>query len=113
MEMNIDQSLNNKEIDSLEAYLLNFQDEWKATQAARSSKWRKHFIISFILTILLSIIAPQFFWVALVVVTYFAGSLFTLLRQNAKTTQQITEHKKQLKLVRLLRNFESSPYSQK
>ena len=113
MEMNIDQGVNNQEIDSLEEYLLNFQDEWKVTQSIRSARWRKHFIISFIVAIVVSTFAPQFFWVGLIVIAYFAGSLFTLLRQNAKTTHQITEHKKQLKLVRLLRNFETSPYSQK
>ena len=113
MEMKVDQGVDNKEIDSLEEYLLNFQDEWTVIQSVRSAKWRKHFVISFIMAIVVSIFDPQFFWISLIVIAYFAGSLFTLLRQNAKTTHQIIEHKKQLKLVRLLRNFESSPYSQK
>lgn len=109
----IDQNVHTKEIDNLEEYLLNFQDEWKVSQSKRSARWRKHFIISFIISIAISILAPEFFWISIIVITYFAGSLFTLLRQNAKTTNQISEHKKQLKLVRLLRNFESSPFSEK
>ncbi len=113
MKINVDNNVNNQEIDSLEEYLLDFQEEWKVTQSIRSSRWRKHFVICFILAILVSTFVPQFLWVGLVVIAYFAGSLFSLLRQNAKTTHQIVEHKKQLKLVRLLRNFESSPYSQK
>ena len=113
MKINVDNNVNNQEIDSLEEYLLDFQEEWKVTQSIRSSRWRKHFVIYFILAILVSTFVPQFLWVGLVVIAYFAGSLFSLLRQNAKTTHQIVEHKKQLKLVRLLRNFESSPYSQK
>ena len=113
MKINADNNVNNQEIDSLEEYLLDFQEEWKVTQSIRSSRWRKHFVIYFILAILVSTFVPQFLWVGLVVIAYFAGSLFSLLRQNAKTTHQIVEHKKQLKLVRLLRNFESSPYSQK
>jgi len=113
MKTSIDQSINTQEIDSLEEYLLDFQEEWKLTQALRSSRWRKHFFVCFMLAILVSIIAPKFFWIGLIVIAYFAGSLFTLLRQNAKTTHQIMEHKKQLQLVRLLRNFETSPYSQK
>ncbi len=112
MKINAD-NVNNQEIDNLEEYLLNFQEEWKQTQMLRSSKWRKHFVICFIVAIIVSILAPPFWWIGLIVITYFAGSLFTLLRQNAKTTHQIVEHKKQLKLVRLLRNFETSPYSQK
>ncbi len=113
MKINVDNNVNNQEIDSLEEYLLDFQEEWKVTQSIRSSRWRKHFVIYFILAILVSTFVPQFLWVGLVVIAYFAGSLFSLLRQNAKTTHQIVEHKKQLKLVRLLRNFKSSPYSQK
>ncbi len=105
--------INSNEIANLEEYLFNFQEEWKETQAIRSSKWRKNFACSFILAILVSISIPTFWWVGLIVITYFAGSLFTLLRQNAKTSHQIIEHKKQLQLVKLLRNFESSPFSQK
>ncbi len=40
MKINTDDNANNQEIDNLEEYLLNFQEEWKQTQATRSSKWR-------------------------------------------------------------------------
>lgn len=113
MKIDMDQSTKNQEIDNLEEYLLDFQDEWEVTQSVRSAKWRKHFTICFIGVILVSSFAPEFFWIGLIVIAYFAGSLFVLLRQNAKTTHQIIEHKKQLKLVRLLRNFETSAYSHK
>ena len=102
----------NKEIENLEKVLMDFQKEWKETKKIRSDKWRKQFLVSFILSIALSSFAPMFWWTSLVVITYFAASLFTLLRQNAKTSNQILEHKKQLQLVRLLRKFESSPYSE-
>ena len=104
---------NNKEIEKLEKILMDFQTEWKKTEKIRSDKWRKQFLISFIVSILLSTYSPIFWWTSLAVISYFAASLFTLLRQSAKTSNQILEHKKQLKLVRLLRKFESSPYSQK
>ena len=113
MKINAHKDVNNQEIDNLEEYLLDFQDEWEITQSLRSAKWRKQFLVCFMLAIIVTVVAPKFFWVSLIVIAYFAGSLFTLLRQNAKTTHQITEHKKQLKLVKLLRNFESSPFSQK
>lgn len=113
MKIDINQSINSQEIDSLEEYLLNFQEEWELTQAVRSSRWRKYFVICFMLTILLSMIAPKFFWIGLIVIAYFAGSLFTQLRQNAKTTHQIMEHKRQLRLARLLSSFETSPCSHK
>lgn len=103
----------NNEIEKLEKVLIDFQNEWKETQKIRSDKWRKYFLISFLISIALSSYAPMFWWTSLVVIAYFAASLFTLLRLNAKTSSQILEHKKQLQLVRLLRKFESSPYSQK
>lgn len=103
----------NKEIENLEKVLMDFQEEWTVTKKVRSDKWRKQFLISFILSVALSTYAPILWWTSLVVITYFAASLFTLLRQNAKTSSQILEHKKQLQLVRLLRKFEASPYSQK
>ena len=103
----------NNEIEKLEKVLIDFQNEWKETQKIRSDKWRKYFLISFLVSITLSSYAPMFWWTSLVVIAYFAASLFTLLRQSAKTSSQILEHKKQLQLVRLLRKFESSPYSQK
>jgi len=103
----------NNEIEKLEKVLKKFQTEWNETKAKRSKKWRKYFLISFFISVVISSFAPVFWWVSLVVIAYFAGSLFTLLRQNAKTSNQILEHKKQLQLVRLLRNFETSPFSQK
>jgi len=109
----VDENVNNQEIEKLEEFLQNFQQEWKEMQTKRSSKWRKYFALSFIVALTFSIILPQFWWVGIIVIAYFAGSLFTLLRQNAKTSSKIIEHKKQLQLVKLLRNFESSPYSQK
>jgi len=113
MKIDVDQNVNNEEIENLEKYLLNFQEEWKDRQNRRSAKWRKYFMVCFIASIFLSMFSPKLWWIGLVVIAYFAGSLYTLLRQNAKTSHQILEHKKQLQLVRLLRNFESSPYSQK
>jgi len=36
-----------KEIDSLEAYLLQYQNEWNDTKEIRSNKWRKYFFVCF------------------------------------------------------------------
>ena len=113
MQASTDHPESNSEITKLEKYLQDFQEEWIEIQAKRSAKWRKHFLISFIVSLTASLLAPILWWTSIIVITYFAGSLFTILRKNAKTSSQIIEHKKQLKLVRLLRNFESSPFSQK
>lgn len=107
------QDVKNLEIERLESFLRDFQEEWDETKARRSTKWRKYFVICSVCVLSLSILTPQFLWLGLIVIAYFAGSLYSLLRQNAKTSNQIVEHKKQLRLVRLLRNFESSPFSQK
>ena len=99
------------EIDRLEKVLSEFEEEWEVLQRHRASKWRSYFLISFIIAISISLLEPSFWWLGIIVIGYFAGSLFSMLRQRAKTTNQILEHQKQLKLVRLLRNFHSSPFS--
>ncbi len=109
MKIDVDQS----EIDKFEEVLDNFKKEWEVIQGRRSSKWRKYFTISFVISLLMSVASPSLWWCGIFVIGYFGGSLFAMLRQNAKTSHQINEHQKQLKLVRLLRNFQASPYSQK
>ena len=108
MKIDVDQ----KEIDKLENILINFRSEWNDLQSQRSSSWRKYFVISFIIAILISMASPSLWWCGIIVIGYFAGSLFAMLRQDAKTSKQIVEHQKQLKLMKLLRNFQASPYSQ-
>ena len=109
MRIDVDQS----EIDKLEKVLDNFRQEWEVTQGRRSSAWRKYFIICFVIALIMTVASPSLWWGGIFVIGYFAGSLFAMLRQNAKTSHQIIEHQKQLKLVKLLRNFQASPYSQK
>lgn len=99
------------EIDKLEKVLSDFKEEWETLQSKRASKWRLYFLISFMLAVLIAVNEPSYWWLGIIVIGYFAGSLFAMLRQRAKTSSQITEHQKQLKLVRLLRNFQTSPYS--
>lgn len=106
--MNTDLSQN--EIDELEQVLSNFSNEWEIKQNQRAVKWRASFIVAFIVALASIFISAKLWWVSLSVIAYFAGSLFTMLRQNAKTNSEIIERQQQLKLVRLLRNFESSPY---
>lgn len=106
--MNTDLSQN--EIDELEQVLSNFSNEWKIKQNQRAIKWRVTFFVAFIVALASIFISAKLWWVSLAVIAYFAGSLFTMLRQNAKTNSEIVERQQQIKLVRLLRNFEASPY---
>ncbi|HIQ14639.1 MAG TPA: hypothetical protein EYH38_03580 [Leucothrix sp.] len=105
--------LNQSEINRLEDVLINFKNDWELQQSERATKWRFYFLLSFLMCVLVSIYLPSFWWLNIIVVGYFAGSLFTMLRQRVKISQQIIEHQKQLRLVRLLRKFEASPYSKK
>jgi len=102
-------NVSNSEIDKLERVLTDFKLEWEVLQSDKASKWRHYFFISITITLVLPTLFPSFWWASIVVIGYFAGSLFSLLRLNAKTNSQIIEHQKQLKLIRLLRNFESLP----
>lgn len=105
--------VSDSEIDTLEKVLNDFKHEWKASQILRASKWRLYFFISFVIAIVLSLYAASFLWLGLAVISYFAGSLYAMLRQNAKTHNQIIEHQQQLKLVRLLHKFSASPCPEK
>lgn len=112
MESSMKSDVSRSEIDRLEKVLDDFKYEWSISQAHRAAKWRLTFFISFIIALTLSLLVPAFWWLGIAVIAYFAGSLFTLLRQNAKTSEKIVEHQQQLKLVRLLRKFKASPYSE-
>ena len=103
--------MSSSEINEMEEILKSFKEEWDMLQNQRASNWRKYFLITFILALLIAMTYPSLWWTGIIVVGYFAGSLFAMLRQNAKTSQQIIEHQKQLKLVKLLRKFHASPYS--
>ena len=111
MDASMNTNLDKSEIDRLEQVLNDFKGDLESIQSNRASKWRLHFFISFIITLVISITYPTIWWLGLIVIAYFAGSLYSILRLNAKTNCQIIEHQKQLKLVRLLRNFKTSPYS--
>ena len=103
--------LNQNEINQLEDVLINFKREWEQQQSARAAKWRFDFLISVLMCVLVSSFLPFLWWVTIIVIAYFAGSLYTMLRLRVKTNQQIIEHQKQLRLVKLLRKFGASPYS--
>ncbi len=103
--MGTDLDLN--EIDKLETVLNTFKNEWEELQNQRAKKWRRNFLIGFCLTIILSILNAEFWWSSILVIGYFAGSLFSMLRQNTKTSKKIIEQQKQLRLVKLLSNFET------
>lgn len=113
MKLDTDLNVNKQEIDDLESNLKYFQEQWQQTQAIRSTKWRRNFVCSFIVAIAISMLIPKLWWIGIAVITYFAGSLFTLLRQNAKTSVQIFEQKEQLELVKILKNLDPSSYSEK
>ncbi len=112
MESNMNSDSSKSEIDALEKVLSDFKTEWENSQAQRAAKWRLRFFISFIITLALTFYSTAFWWLGIIVIAYFAGSLFAMLKQNAKTNDQIVEHQQQLRLVRLLRKFQASPYSE-
>jgi len=107
MKDNLDQ----REIGELENVLIHFKREWEQEQIDRAADWRFNFLLSFLICVLISLYLPSLWWVNIIVIGYFAGSLFTMLRLRAKTNQQIIEHQKQLRLAKLLRKFEASPFS--
>ncbi len=103
--MKIDMS--NSEIDQLEKVLTDFEGELEDLETHRSFIWRIQFLICFVSTLFISMINPSFWWLTIAVIAYFAGSLYIMLKQRAKASLQIIEHQKQIRLVRLLREFQA------
>lgn len=104
MKHNIRQS----DIDNLEKELLQFSKNWERNQITRNRKWRKFLLIGFVATLIMGFVFPQLWWIGIIVIAYSAGSLFVLIDQEARTTSQILEHKRQLKLARLLLKFNAT-----
>ncbi len=111
MEISMRLDLKQNEIGELEEVLVNFKREWEQEQSDRAREWRSNLFLSFLICVLISIYLPSLWWINVIVIGYFAGSLFMMLRQRVKTNRQILEHQKQLKLVKLLRKFDASPFS--
>jgi hypothetical protein len=111
MESSMKTDISNNEIDKLEKVLRDFKDEWETSQSHRAFKWRLYFLISFVVVLLITLNYPAYWWLGIVVIGYFAGSLFTMLRLRAKTNYQIIEHQKQLRLARLSSKFPMVPFS--
>lgn len=100
--------ISHSEIDKLENELTEFTEKWESSQHLRARRWRKWVLIGFIASLLTGLIFPGFWWTGLVFVAFSAGSLFMMINQRAKTSSQINEHKKQLKLARLLLKFNAT-----
>jgi len=109
MGIDIEQS----EIAKLEDILVNFKKDWDQEQKIRASKWRYDFLLSFFVAIVISLTLSLFWWLNIVVISYFAASLFLMIRQRSIVYQRLTEYQKQLKLVRFLNGFKTSAYSKK
>jgi len=100
--------ISHSEIDKLEKELIEFSAEWESNQILRASKWRKWVLIGFIATLVSGFLFPKLWWFGIILIAYSAGSLYMLIDQQAKISAQILEHKKQIKLARMLLNFNST-----
>lgn len=106
MSIDITQS----EIERLEDILVNFKKNWDQQQKINASKWRFSFLLGSFVTLVISLNSPSLWWLNAVVISYFAVSLFLMLRQRADVYQRLIEHQKQLELARFLKNFQRLSY---
>lgn len=104
MKFNISQS----DIDTLEKELKAFSEKWEVNQSIRNNRWRKILLGGFVTTLLASFVYPQLWWLGVILIAYSAGSLFMIIDNEAKTSSLILEHKKQIKLARLLLKFNAT-----
>lgn len=102
--------IDHKEIDKLEQELSDFEQHWRQIQQQRIIKWRQFLLASFVVIMGLLLLYPKMFillwWLGIVLIGFTAGSLYKIINDEAKAAQQMLEHKKQLKLARLLLDFD-------
>jgi 4-hydroxybenzoate polyprenyltransferase len=103
--------MNQKDIDDLERDLKNFVKNWQTSQQQRINSWRKMVFSAFIIILCLIFFLPELivllWWLSVVFIGFSAGSLYKLINDEARTSYQILEHKKQLKLARALLKFDT------
>ena len=98
--------MDHKDIDKLEWELSEFEMQWRLTQQQRITKWRQFLLVSSLIIMGLLLLSPKMlmllWWLAIIVIGYTAGSLYKIISDEARTSQQILEHKQQIQLARLL-----------
>ena len=107
-DLSMKRDISQNEIEKLESILYIFKDEWQIKQSQKAFKWRAYFLASITISVIVSLLFPTLGWLNIIVIGYFAGSLYSMLRLNTKTINQIIEHQKQLKLVRFLNNLQGA-----
>lgn len=99
--------INQSDIKKLENILISFKRNWDLQQNIRASKWRLYFLVSFLLVLIISANMPSLWWLNMAVIAYFAGSLFAMLRKRKIIYQQLAVHKNQIRVARLLIDFQN------
>ncbi len=103
--------MNQKDIDDLEKDLKNFANNWQTNQQQRINRWRKIVFSTFLIILCLIFFLPGLivllWWLSVVFIGFSAGSLYKMINDEARTSYQIMEHKKQLKLARALLKFDA------
>ena len=103
--------MNQKDIDDLEKDLENFVNNWQTSQQQRIKRWRKFVLSIFVVILCLIFFLPELivllWWLSVVFIGFSAGVLYKMINDEARTSYQILEHKKQLNLARALLKFDA------
>jgi hypothetical protein len=81
--------MNSSYVDELERQLSDFSADWEEALSKRVLAWRVRLLIGVVLSLVVPWLFPNLFWLWLIVLGMSAGSLFSLLKSNAKMRKHI------------------------
>lgn len=93
--------MNSSYIDELEQQLIAFSNDWEAALNKRAMVWRVRLLIGVVLSLIVPLLFPDLFWLWLVVLGMSAGSLFTLLKSNAKMKKHMSSCRERIRNARM------------
>lgn len=93
--------MNSSYIDELERRLTSFMSDWEDALRKRVILWRVRLLIGVVLSLVLPLFIPNFYWLWLVVMGMSAGSLFSLLKMNADMRKHVSVCREHIRNARI------------
>ena len=93
--------MNSSYIDELEKQLADFSSDWEESLRKRVLAWRVRLVVGVVLSLIVPLLFPNLFWLWLVVLGMSAGSLFSLLKSNAKMRKHMNSCREHIRNARI------------
>ena len=97
--------MNSSYVDELERQLSDFSADWEEALSKRVIAWRVRLLIGVVLSLIVPWLFPNLFWLWLIVLGMSAGSLFSLLKSNAKMRKHMNSCREHIRNARIREDF--------